>query len=207
MMPAFSMLSCAIFTSLLSLCVGCNASSKQQPELRAILEKSFEKIYLATNGLEYPSSLSMLNNCIKHNDEGCLKSYNEVLAGKKMIKSVPPVNALDATLDIIESACLSKDKNLANSICYGGILSLYFYDTPEQDSKILSRIKIYPKKIKSIIFGTDFFWFYNRPNKAVWINAISSMDINWRNDIHKQHTLDQFNKGIVEFKDRTFVMK
>ena len=185
----------------------CVAADKPQKDLEAYLQKAFDLIYLATNGLEYPGSVKILNNCIKYNDKACLRTYKFVLEGKKMIKSVSSMKSLDTTLDIIEKACLSKDQNLMESICYGGIQSLYFYTAPEQDAKILNRIKIYPKKLKNVIFNYDFYWFYNRPNKAIWVSAIPVMDINWKYKTDKKDILDRFKKDISEFKDETFIVK
>lgn len=185
----------------------CKALNNQQKDLEAILKKSFEQIYVAKFGLDYPYTVDMLNNCIKYNDKQCLKSYNSVLAGKKMILSISSVKALQATLDIIERACLLKDDDVANFACYGGIMSFYFYTSPEQDAKILNRIKMYPKNIRNIIFGDEFFWFYNRPNKDIWITAISTMDIDWKSDIRKKTALSLFGKNIEEVKDETWVLK
>lgn len=196
-----------VFIFLLVLGFGCNASNSEADNVDIFLAKAFNKIYLSTNGLEYPNTVRTLNHCIKYNDSECLESYNIVLSGRKMIRSVSSMKALETTLDIIERTCLSKDENLANNTCYGGIISLYFYTSSEQDAKILNRIKTYHKDILNIIFGSEFFWFYNRPNKDAWVNAISAMDIDWKNDIHKQITLNLFRKSIEAVKDKTWVSK
>jgi hypothetical protein len=184
----------------LALSFSCKALNNEQKNLEFILKKSFDQIYLAKFGLDFPQTVASLNRCIQYNDKQCLKANNEVMEGAKMIQSVSSTHALETTLDIIESACLSKDENLANFTCYGGIISLYFYNSPEQDAKILERIKIYPKKIKNIIFANDFFWFYNRPNKDVWINVVSALDVDWVNNTYKQHILSRFRKSIEEAK-------
>ncbi len=186
---------------------GCMAAEKEQKDLETLLKKSFSLIYLATNGLDYPVSVSNLNHCIKYNDKECLRTYKVVLEGKKMIKSVSSMKSLDTTLDIIEKACLSKDEYLANSICDGAILSLYFYTSPEQDAKLLNRIKSYPKKIRSTIFFRDFYWPHNRPNKDVWLRAIPAMDIDWEYSLSKDVLLALFKKDISEMKDKTWVAK
>ncbi len=186
---------------------GCVASDEQQKDLDVLLQKSFDQIYFAIGGLEYPYSVKQLNNCVKHEDKACLDVYNLVLEGKKTIKTVASMRSLETTLDIIERVCPSKDDDLGGAICNGGILSLYFYTTPEQDAKILNRIKIYPKQLKNIIFHRDFYWARNRPDKAAWISAVSTMDVDWRNDIHKKRTLALFRKSIAELKDETFIAK
>lgn len=198
------------FVLLFSFIFDCFALNNEASDLDVVLQKAFDKIHLSKYGLDYPGTIHVLDSCIKYNDRQCLKVYNNVLAGKKTIQSVSSIKALEATLDIIERACLSKNENLANSTCYGGILSLYFYTSNEQDKKILDRIKTYPKAIRNIIFGDDFFWYHNRPNKDVWINAISTMDIDWRNDIHKQRVLSLFGKRIEDIEDvknETWVVK
>lgn len=195
------------FVLLLVLSFICKAVNNEQKDLEFILQKSFDQISLAKLGLEYPHTEHTLNKCIQYNDKQCLRAYNEVMEGKKMIQSVSSTNALETTLDIIERACLSKDENMANFTCYGGIISLYFYNSPEQDARILERIKIYPKTIRNIIFSNEFFWFYNRSNKDVWVNAISAMDIDWENDIHKQFILSLFKKSIEEADSETWVLR
>jgi hypothetical protein len=185
----------------------CNAVNSEQKTLEYILPKSFEQIYLAKFGLDFPKTVDTLNRCIQYNDKQCLKAYNEVTEGKRTLQSVSSSHALETTLNIIEKSCLSKDENLANFTCYGGIISLYFYNSPEQDAKILERIKIYPKKIKNMIFDNEFYWFYNRPNKDVWINAVSTMDVDWEDDTYKQYILSLFRKSIEEVKGETWVSK
>lgn len=206
-MDTISLARRATFVLLLALGFDCKALNGESNNLDTFLQKAFNQIYLAKFGLEYPHTVYILNSCIKYNDKQCLKIYNRVLMGRKMIQSVSSTRALETTLDIIEKTCLSKDEQLANITCYGGIISLYFYTLPEQDFKILKRIQMYPKEIRNIIFDIEFFWFYNRPNKDVWVNAISAMDIEWKNDIHKQITLGLFKKSLEEVKEETWVMK
>ena len=195
----------AIFVVFLMASCGCMADDKQQKDLEARLQKSFNYIDLAFSDLEYPHSVTDLNRCIKYKVKECLEVYNLVLGAKNMIKSVVSMKALDTTLNLIEKDCLSKDEQLAGSTCYGAILSFYFYTTPEQDAKILSRIKIYPKKLKNIIFNYYFYWFYNRPNKDVWISAIPAMNIDWENDANLENTLSYFRLTTSELKDKTFI--
>lgn len=196
-----------IFVLFLIPSFSCNAVNSEQKTLEYILPKSFEQIYLAKFGLDFPKTVDTLNRCIQYNDKQCLKAYNEVTEGKRTLQSVSSSHALETTLNIIEKSCLSKDENLANFTCYGGIISLYFYNSPEQDAKILERIKIYPKKIKNMIFDNEFYWFYNRPNKDVWINAVSTMDVDWEDDTYKQYILSLFRKSIEEVKGETWVSK
>jgi hypothetical protein len=197
----------AAFMLFLATGIDCMAVDKQQKELEAYLQKAFYLIYLAVDGLEYPDSVSNLNDCVKTKDVACLRTHKSVLEGKKMIKSIASTKVLDTTLDIIEKTCPSKDEEQANAMCDGGITSLYFYTLPEQDAKILNRIKNYPKRIRKTIFRHDQFWFYNRPNKDAWINAVSTMDVDWNNDLHKKRTLDLFRKSLAEMKDKTWVAK
>lgn len=196
-----------IFVLFLVLSLSCNAVNNEQKDLELNLLKSFDHIYLAKFGLDFPKTVDTLNRCIQYNDKQCLKAYNEVMEGKKKIQSVASTHALEITLDIIEKACLSKDEKLANFTCYGGIMSLYFYNSPEYDAKILERIKIYPKKIRNMIFDNEFYWFYNRPNKDVWINVVSMMDVDWVNNTYKEHILSLFRKNIEEVKGETWVLK
>jgi hypothetical protein len=115
-----------IFSFMLFFVCSSEANSKEQKDLKLILETSFENIYLGKAGLEYPYTEEHLKRCIKLNDKACLRVYKRVEKGKKTITSLSASSALDATLDIIETACLSKDENVANFVCYGGIMSLIF---------------------------------------------------------------------------------
>ncbi|VAW58245.1 hypothetical protein MNBD_GAMMA11-2818 [hydrothermal vent metagenome] len=188
---------------------GCNASEKS--DLRDVLEKSFEDIYLAKHGMEYPYSKDRLNSCVKNNYKPCLNVYHRVIDAKNTIVSQVSGEsqgiALGITLDIIESACLSKDENVANFICYGGIMSLYFYNSPEKDKYILSRLKKLPEKIRTLIFNSDFFWYYNRPNRDLWIRYIAVADVNWESDGRMKFVSDMFNKNISEVDGDPWVLR
>ncbi len=207
MMQTISLVRLATSLMFLMASCGCIAADKQQQDLEGLLQKSFDQIFLAIGGLEYPYTVKQLNYCVKYNDKDCLRAYKHVLEGKKNIKAVASMKALETTLDLIEKDCLSKDEELAKFTCFGAILSLYFYALPAQDVKILNRMKIYPKKLKNIIFNYNFYWFYNRPNKDLWISAVSTMDIDWEYKTDKQDTLDMFKKDITELHDKTFIVR
>ncbi len=184
--------------------ISCENNNNKQESLTSVLEKSFGDIYLARYGLEYPSTEEHLNNCIQNSYKPCLDVYNRVIKGKKTIISLPADKALDATLDIIEQACILKDDNSANITCHGGIMSLYFYNSHEQDTKILSRVKKYPKEIQSLIFGNYFYWFHNRPDHIAWINYIvAEIDL----DYEKRIITDKFRISIDELDDKPWVLR
>ena len=86
-MQVFFLVRHAAFLLFLMTSGGCIAADKQQQDLEALLQKSFNQIFLAIGGLEYPYSVKHLNKCIKCNYKECLDVYNRVLAGKKTIKS------------------------------------------------------------------------------------------------------------------------
>jgi hypothetical protein len=206
-MQSYSIARFSIFLLFLMKSGSCVAADKQQQDLEALLQKSFDQLFLAIGGLEYPHTVKQLNNCFKYNDKDCLRVHNHVLEGKKRIKSVASMKTLDTTLNLIEKYCLSKNEYMANVTCFGAILSLYFYTTPEQDAKILNRMKIYPKKLKFIIFNYDFYWFYNRPNTDAWVSAVSTMDIDWEYKLDKQRILALFGKNLGEMQGETFIAK
>jgi uncharacterized protein YcfL len=174
-----------------------NVDNKQQ-ELVSILKASIESIYLAKGGLEYPHSKQTLDACVQSNDKPCLDAFHHVKAAKTTVASLSDKRALDATLDIIEETCLSEDDTTANFTCYGGIMSLYFYRSPEQDAKILTRVKNYPQKIRNMIFNNQFYWYHNRPNVNLWIDYIATAGVDWKYDVQKQYVSDLFKKGIEE---------
>jgi hypothetical protein len=190
---------------------GCNANCKaltnEQQDLAYILQVSFEKIYLAKYGLDYPHTKHALDRCIQHDDRQCLDSYNQVAEGKNTIASLADSKALEITLDVIERACLSNNEKIANVTCYGGIMSLYFYNSPEQDAKIRTRIKKYPKKIRNMIFNSDFLWYSNRPDVNAWVDYISSADVDWEPKTQKQYISTLFRKNIKEVDEDQWVSR
>ena len=189
------------------ICVSnCRSINNKQQDLTHILQSSFDKIYLAKYGLEYPHTKHSLERCIQHKDAQCLDTYNRVQNGKETIKSLADNQALEATLDIIERACLSKNKDFANFTCYGGIMSLFYYNTPEQDEKIRTRIEKYSIRIKNIIFNNSFYWYHNRPNPDEWIDYVSTLDIEWENNLQKKYLIDLFKKNISDIDDQPWVL-
>jgi hypothetical protein len=196
-----------IFSIVMGCLIGCATNSNQQHDLTYLLQTSFENIYLAKFGLNYPGTKRSLNRCIQYNDRSCLASYQQVLDGKSTIESLVDRNALVTTLDIIERTCLSNNERISNFVCYGGIMSLYFYNTPEQDAIILKRLKNYPKIVKNIIFNNDYYWYRNRPDKNVWISTISKMDIDWKHEVQKQHLTELFNKSINDDDAEPWVLR
>jgi len=120
------------------------------------------------------------------------------MEAKSKLKSLRPTKALTNTLDMIAKACVSKDENVSNFICYGGLISLYMYDTAKQDALILSRIKTYPKKVRSLIFNYHFYWIHNRPNPLIWIDYVLTADLDWQDSYQKQFIADEFKKTISE---------
>ena len=189
--------------------VGCKVLNSEQQDLTFILQTSFEKIALAKYGLNYPHTKHSLDRCIEYNDRQCLDTYHQVAENKNTIQSLAHSNSksLATTLDIIEGACLSKDENIANFVCYGGIMSLYFYHSPEQDAEIRARIKKYPKKIRNRIFNNDFFWYCNRPDADAWVNYLSVADVDWSDEVQKQYTAGLFKKRIEEVDAEAWVLR
>jgi hypothetical protein len=181
--------------------------SDTQRNLTPILESSFEKIYYAKSALDFPHTDKILNICKKYNDKPCLEVYKYFRDGKSTILSLSSDESLPATLDIIEQSCLSNSQDKENNICHGGLMSLYFYDSLAQDQIILNRIKKYPREIKNIIFNNEFFWFHNRSKKNIWINYISTLDIDWKHNDQKTFILNMFKKRIDQVNGEPWVLR
>ncbi len=195
-----------IIVFLLMSIVACEANNKK--ELTSILHTSFESIYSVRFSKIFPHTEEILNSCIQSSDKPCLDVYHRFKKAKNTILVFPADKALGATLDIIEKACVSEDEVMANDVCYGGLMSLYFYNTPELDAKVLARIKKYPKKIKNVIFNYYFYWFCNRPDVNVWIHYTSTVDVEWKpNKLKKQSILGMFKKDINECDDKPWVLR
>ncbi len=197
-----------IIVFLLMSTVACEANNNKKKELISMLQTSFEGITSVKFSKIFPHMERSLNACIQSRDKLCLMVYHRFKQGKSTILSLPADQALDATLDIIEKACVSVNDLTTQDHCYGGLMSLYFYNTPELDAKILARIKKYPKKIKNVIFNYDFYWYCNRPNVNVWIDYTSTVDVEWKpNKLKKQVILDIFRKTIDEFENEPWVLR
>jgi hypothetical protein len=188
---------------------GCNYNTHEskQEELSSTLKTAFERLYLAKGGLEYPHSKEALDNCTQHNDKACLDAFNQVNHAKDVIASSADIKTLETTLDIIEATCLSSDEETAPFICYGGIMSLYYYNAPDQDTLIMNRMERYPKTIRNMIFNNEFYWYLNRPDPNKWIRFLESADIHWDDRPQKMYTLDMFKKKLDELDTQPWVLR
>jgi len=199
------------FVGLLASLASCdlisNKASNKQKDLTPILQASFEKLYYAKYALDFPHTESALSNCVHYNNELCLEVYKQFQEGRKALLSVSSDKALVATLDIIEQACLSKEQSMASNICYGGIMSLYFYNSSNQDAVIFSRVSEYSKAINNIIFNHDFLWFHNRPNNINWHDYVSKLQINWEPSGQKQFVLNSLKKNINQIDGEPWVLR
>lgn len=203
----FMKIKLVILVVYLGSIISCTVEMNEQQNLTPILQPAFDSIYLARHSLEFPHTKSDLNRCSQYKNNKCLTIYDRVMEAKNTILSLSASNALDATLDIIEKTCLSKDEKIANITCYGGIMSLYFYYSPEQDAKIIARVKKYPKKVRNIIFNNEFFWHYNRPDSNVWIDYISVADVEWDFAKQKQYIADMFRRSFDEVDNEPWVLR
>ena len=195
-----------LITFLVILLVSCNLKAEKQHDLdlTSQLQASFGNIYHARFGLEYPRTNKTLNNCIKHDYQPCIEAYQSVKDAKETVLSLHSDETLKTTLDIIEHACLSEDVNMANGVCFGGLMTLYFYNSPSQGDIIFERVKQFPDSIKETIFNTGLYWFYNRHKPERWANYVSTLDIAWEPKepgVQKQFVMDKFNKDINELED------
>lgn len=185
----------------------CSAAKNKQYDLTPTLQASFEKIYYAKYALEFPHTESALNNCVEYNNNPCLDVFKQFKDGKKIIMSLASDKSLHATLDIIEKACLSEEPTMKDNICYGGLMSLYFYNSREKDRVIFNRIKKYPSKIKDIVFNNGFLWFHNRPKNKIWVDYISELDIEWKQSTQKDFVMKIFKTKIGQIDGDPWVFR
>lgn len=193
-----------IFLILFSFITVCNAVGKEQEGITDSLQTSFGAIYLARYGLNYPNSKTALNSCVQSNNQQCLDTYKYVTDAKNKIISLSNSETLDATMNIIEKSCLLEDEY---SYCYGGIMSLYFYDSPEYDLQIISRIKEFSQTLGTTLFKYGYLWYHNRPEPAIWIDYISSDDIIWEDEFQQDYVLSMFKKDIGQLEDEPWVSR
>ncbi len=203
------------FVGLMTLLASCDLISNktrdkpkdEQKDLVPMLQASFEKLYYAKYALDFPHTESALNHCVEYNNEPCLEVYKQFQEGKDTLQSISSDESLLATLDIIEQACLSEEQNIATSICYGAIMSLYFYNSSNQDAIIFKRVNEFSKAINNIVFNHDFLWFHNRPNVINWHNYISTLEIDWEQRGQKQFVLNSLNKNINQIEGEPWVLR
>lgn len=181
----------------------CDESKKS--DLTVVLKESFSGIYLSRYSKDYPFTKDVLGHCIKNKYEPCLKIYHRVVDAKNTIISSVSDESLEITLNIIESECMIKDDIEASINCHGGIMSLYFYNSPENDKYMLSRLKKYSEQLKILVFNNDYLWHYNRPDRDLWVKYIETADINWRNENRKENIIEMFNKDISEVRGEPWV--
>lgn len=211
----------AITVILSCVLINSKANDNEREEQLYYLQLSFADIYLAKKDLELPSTEIGLRRCYRFKKmlkgSSCQDANLLYMDGVGIITTITNPDetsfthltankALKMTLDIIERACVSKYEAIANDICYGGIMSLYFYTTPQQDAKILAHVKQYPKKIRNLIFNEHFYWFHNRPYRGVWTDYISKADIDFEYKNHKKKILNLFRKRIDELEEPPWVV-
>lgn len=179
--------------------ISSKADNSERENLAFILHEAFDGLAVVRDDLSsFPSNEDHLQQCIQYNLIRCMDNYRSVQAAVDSISSLPTDEALDVTLEIIGRACVAEDGISLHYFCNGGIMSLYFYTTPEQDAEILAHVKQYPKQIQNFIFNDHFYWFHNRPDKEVWIDYISAADIDFKHKNQKKTISNLFRKRIDE---------
>lgn len=173
---------------------GQEGASDSQPKLANTLHSDFSAMYMAAHGRDFPSSKAKLADCKKANNAACLDVFGSVQAASESLRAIRSIETLRESLAIIESSCLSKNEEIANYVCYGGIISLYFFNDVAEDELILKTVENYPKTIRNIIFNNSFAWQENRPDEQLWINYIDSADIDWKTNDTKSVTTELFSK-------------
>ena len=192
-----------LISSLVFITSSCTSANEKNDDVVSTLNSSLSVISLARLGLEFPHTDEQLEICIKHESKGCVDVYNNVKEAKKTILSLPADETLKTTLNIIEETCVSEDPEVIYGICYGGLMTLYFYDSPAQDKIILERISQFPNIIKELTFNNELYWFHNRPKPNLWVEYLSTLDITWEREpgLQKEFVINRFKKSISEVED------
>lgn len=184
-----------IITSILAILVSSCSVENQSQQSAPSLESSIENIYLARFSSEFPRTDSDLKDCVESDNKSCLEAYNNVKEAKKVLQ-VTSDEALGTILDVIGDACKVENLESKKGMCYGGIMSLYFYNSTEHDEKIFERINGYSTAIKKIIFNYDFHWFHNRSEQDTWVEYVSFIEIEWESVAQKKSILNSFKMPI-----------
>ncbi|MCI0507596.1 MAG: hypothetical protein L0Z73_16000 [Gammaproteobacteria bacterium] len=156
---------------------GCSNSSNAGKDIEAQLDKAFAALWLADLGLEYPHDQGILDYCVKNNDEACLRAYQQVQGGKKIIlETIAQDEALvlRTTLNRIEIKCAS-EKTEDSIVCTGAVVSLYFFNKDHHQAQILASLRAMSSTSFKRAFSGKYEWMYNRPDPDEWIAFIKSL--------------------------------
>jgi hypothetical protein len=164
-----------------------NNTSTTDIQIRPV--QLFETLYLGLHGLNYPSSIKILQTCKSAKDVQCLRTYETVKKAAHDLKTIKSHKTLTTTLQAIRSSCGSDDEHAANFICYEALASLYFYNEPEFDAEILHFIENLPPTTQSDIINTGFAWFHNRPHPEQWLEYLKRAPVKWEYEGTKERVV------------------
>jgi len=184
----------------------CDNSVSKNSNLHYDLRSHFESLYIAKHGKDYPYTNERLEKCRKINYQPCLKAYEVVNNARQKLASLPKDKALEETLNMLPEDCLSKDENISNFVCHGGIMSLFFYAAVEQDKIIFNAIKKYPVKVQEVIFNNEYAWYSNRPDPSKWVQYISTLNMNWEPETQKSFVIKLFKNNISQLEPKPGLM-
>ncbi len=192
---------------LILLFEGCNKNYEKNDEFAFSLKGAYQKLWLANWGLEYPPRQDILDLCKQGKDPSCLETYQYVQEGKETLLSKissDPEKALSNTLDTICMQCEKnieeiKDENKAletESVCFGALTALYFFDKDDQDKAILDRLLKQSSQVLSRIARHQFEWFHNRPEPERWTKAINKLSDEKLERWKKEAIIEEIEKDI-----------
>lgn len=162
-------------TILLFITAFCMSLLFSACQSKKSIEEAYQHIYLSKYAIEFPKNKDMLANCINQQIQPCLKLYENAKKGKQLLLSKNSEQALQLTLNTIFTSCRS-EKDHQDQICKGAIISLYFFDKPEEDKVILDQLKTAHGSVLSKLLGpSQYAWYSNRPDPASWISHLESL--------------------------------
>jgi len=140
-------------------------------------ENFFETFYDATRYIYFPGSQQILDNCYVEQEKRCIDTYRRAIEAKNSIFSNGPEAALDATLSAINANCKG-GKRTNDPVCNGALAMLYFFDSSEFDTKILSFFSTTNIEVTKTAFETtNGYWLQIRPDKSKWIKFVNSSKV------------------------------
>lgn len=185
-----------IFTVCLFFLTACDKFAGASNKQEQTLEETLSVLFSANFAKHFPRSKEQFDNCVDFQDPMCLEPFNGVIEAKKRITSLPRQETLEKTLAIISRSCLSENEVEANYLCYGALISLYFYDSKKEDAFIFEKIRSMSKELQSIVFNYNFSWFQNRKSPDVWMAYLDTADIDWKYPASKEVAIEQFDVTI-----------
>lgn len=165
-----------VIAFLLLLISACdNKEDNTSAKINIDYPSVYKSLWLVHNGKDYPGSRQGLELCQQYNNESCLDMIRRVKSGVYLLKRLEPNETLSHILQTMQQHC-SKEVIESQRLCVGANNALFYFNTAEQDQKIIQSISKLGPYAWELIFSTERNWFHNRPNIKPWLQLIDQSE-------------------------------